>query len=227
MSKNKNNGFNSIFFLTAKKKLEKPKCNSVVDIGFVLDSSGSVWKHYDNEKKFIKSLAKAFGLSKDGSHAGVVTFSSNAELSVKLKEHNDLGEFYDAVDNIRHMGGSTRIDLALKEVKENLFTKENGARAGVKKIVILLSDGHQTGKGAKDPTKMAEQLRDDGISVIVIGIGNLDDKLVKLAGEDNFYLASNFTILTSQDFIENMTKVACNRLSKFFLSLSQAGFLMT
>ena len=56
-----------------------------MDVGFILDSSGSLRNDYQTEKDFLKSLAGAFGVSKDGSRASVLTFSFYAELSIKFK----------------------------------------------------------------------------------------------------------------------------------------------
>ena len=52
----------------------EPKCKSKVDVGYILDSSGSLVNDYENEKDFLKALAQSFGVSEDGSRAGVVTF---------------------------------------------------------------------------------------------------------------------------------------------------------
>ena len=46
------------------------KCKSKVDVGFVLDSSGSLRTEYHKEKDFLKALAGAFNISPGGSRAG-------------------------------------------------------------------------------------------------------------------------------------------------------------
>ena len=65
----------------------------VADVAFILDSSGSITNDYQNEKDFLKALAGAFGLSKKGSQAGVITFSYYTELSIKLNAHHDIKSF--------------------------------------------------------------------------------------------------------------------------------------
>ena len=62
------------------------------------------------EKDFLKSLAEAFGVSSQGTRAGVVTFSSKAKHSIKLKDHKNVDSFKAAVDGIPLMGFRTRID---------------------------------------------------------------------------------------------------------------------
>ena len=102
-----------------------------------MDSSGSVSSNYDKEKQFIQMIAASFGVSRGGTHAGVVTFSTVAELSIKLSDTTDYNNFRNAVDGIRFMGGSTRIDLGLQMAKDELFAMANGGRLGVKKVRVL------------------------------------------------------------------------------------------
>ena len=67
---------------------KKPKCKAKVDVGFILDSSGSLRNDYQREKDFMKMLAAAFGISSDGSRASVITFSYYTELSIKVNNCN-------------------------------------------------------------------------------------------------------------------------------------------
>ena len=86
------------------------ECTSVsIDIAFVLDSSGSVGSYYQTEKNFIKSIATAFGISQNGAHGGVVTFSNMATLSIRLDSHYDTISFNNAVDAIPFMNSGNMI----------------------------------------------------------------------------------------------------------------------
>ena len=49
-------------------------CKAAVNVGFILDSSGSLRNDYQNEKNFLKKLVEEFDISKDGSRASVLTF---------------------------------------------------------------------------------------------------------------------------------------------------------
>ena len=70
-----------------------PTCKGKADVAFLLDSSGSIKKHYQNEKNFLKTLAGAFELSKGGSQAGVITFSQHTEISMQLNQYHDITSF--------------------------------------------------------------------------------------------------------------------------------------
>ena len=88
------------------------------DIGFILDSSGSLAREYGKEKKFLVELAKAVG---SGARAGVVTFSHKAVLSIPMGSQPDHASFASAVKAIPLMGYTTKIDLALELAQRSLF----------------------------------------------------------------------------------------------------------
>ena len=186
-----------------------------MDIGFIVDSSGSLRREYGKEKDFVKTLASHFNISPNGSRAGVITFSWHAEHSVKLKDHTDAGSFLNAVDGLPLFGHTTRIDKALRMAKSDMFTAESGARAGVPKLIILLTDGSQTKDAdAVDPGIIADEIRRMGIKLTVIGIGDRVDgkELLHMAGDaSNVYRAKSFDQLTSSSFIESVSKSSCQQ----------------
>lgn len=193
----------------------EPTCNTTVDIGFVLDSSGSLRADYSKEKSFLKVLAASFGISDKLSRAGVVTFSLNAEHSIKLSDHKNFSTFGKAVDKIPLMGSTTRIDRALRLSQNELFSLSNGARPGVPKLMVILTDGSQTNDiDAEDPSLVADEIRRAGIRVLVIGIGDgvNPEELLRLAGDkDNVFSAKSFDDLISYGFIDTVTKRSCDQ----------------
>ena len=190
------------------------KCDVDVDVGFVVDSSGSLRNEYHKEKRFIKLLADSFHISKNGSRGGIINFSHKAELSVKLSDYQTKKGFNKAVDKLPLIGYTTRIDKALKMAKQQLFLNENGGRQTKPKLLVLLTDGSQTPHpDAEDPARISEELRNLGIKVIVIGIGeNINGtELVNISGnKTNTYVATNFDELQSESFVWNIANSTCN-----------------
>ena len=203
-----------LFHLSAKK-LRLPKCEAKVDVGFILDSSGSVRKNnnYQIEKDFLKALAGAFDISSNGSRAGVITFSYYTEHSIKMNDHQDISSFNKAVDAIPLMGSTTRIDKALRLTQRELFSSQNGGRPGVTKLLILLTDGSQTqDAGAEDPGFIADEIRRSGIIVLIIGIGADTDEteLERMAGgTDNLFNAASFSELNGEEFANQVAERSC------------------
>ena len=193
----------------------KGNCEALVDVGFILDSSGSLRNDYVKQKYFLKTLAAMFGVSSVGSRVGVVTFSYVSELSIKLSDYSNISSFNQAVDNITWMGSTSRIDKALRLAQKELFNLVNGGRDGVPKLLILLTDDSQTQEpGAESPGEIADELRADGINIIVVGIGKGVNKteLVQIAGNpQNVYSAFSYDELTGSDFITSSKEGTCKR----------------
>ena len=200
--------------------LAKSTCHAVADVGFILDSSGSLRDEYNKEKQFVKALASKFIIRGKGVRGSVVTFSSNAQLSIKFNDHDKTSTFNKAIDNIPLMGFETKIDRALRLTQSQMFTQNNGARAGVPKILILLTDTLQTEqRGAEDPTLVAEELRQSGIHLVVIGIGKgiKSSELSVIAGDsDHVFTAESFDELITNEFVNNISSTAC-KPGKFLL----------
>lgn len=193
----------------------KIKCNAIADVGFILDSSGSLAGSYNFEKDFLKSLAAAFGISKNGPRASVITFSLIAELTIKFNEYFDIASFNDAVDAIPLMGRSTRIDRALRTAQNDMFQARNGARGNTPKILILLTDGSQT-QGGENPADISKTLRQTGIHVIVVGIGSGINKaeLLEIAGSsDRVFSAASFDELISKEFTSSLMEKSCKEVA--------------
>ena len=203
-----------LFLIFVAEKPRTPKCKAKVDVGFILDSSGSLRNDYQREKDFLKALAGAFGMSPDGSRAGVITFSYYSEHSIKMKDHTDINTFNKAVDAIPLMGSTTRIDRALRLTQKELFAPENGGRPGVTKILILLTDGTQTQDvGAEDPGDITDEIRQSGVIVLVIGIGpgtNQTELNHMAGGADNAFSAASFEELVGGEFITMITNRSCS-----------------
>ena len=188
-------------------------CKNVMDIGFILDSSGSLRLEYHKEKEFLNALAEKFGVSENGNRVGVITFSYYPVNSIKLKTFTDISKFQKAVENIALMGSTTNIDRALRLTQKEMFSTANGGRPNVPKILILLTDGTQSYyMGKENPAKITAELRQEGVKVLVIGIGKGTKKseLVGIAGksEDTFDVNS-FDDLVKKDFVNKIYGKSC------------------
>ena len=201
-----------------------PTCKASVDLGFILDSSGSLSADYGKEKAFLKTLARSFEVNRNGTRAGVITFSSQVDHSIKLNDHLDIASFEAAVDEIPLMGSTTRIDRALRLAQVDMFSLVNGGRVGKPKILVLITDGSQTlDSDTENPSQIAEEIRSAGIKLIVIGIGaGIDqDELLRIAGDKNdVFSASSFEELIASEFGNVVTKRSCTR-GKMFSFLFQ------
>ena len=201
--------------IISAKGLVRTSCQAVVDIGFILESTESVKAEHRKAKEFLKFFAASFGISSKGTRAGVVTFSYFGELSIKLSDHSDISSFNQAVDNITLMGSTARIDKALCLAQRKLFSLANGGRPGVPKLLILLTYSSPVQNARVG--EIADELRADGINILVVGIGryiNATELLQIADSQQNVYIINN---LNASNFVSSTKKDTCERGNAFLV----------
>ena len=201
--------------IISAKDLVRTSCQAVVDIGFILESTDSVKAEHRKAKEFLKFFAASFGISSKGTRAGVVTFSYFGELSIKLSDHSDISSFNQAVDNITLMGSTARIDKALCLAQRKLFSLANGGRLGVPKLLILLTYSSPVQNARVG--EIADELRADGINILVVGIGrymNATELLQIADSQQNVYITNN---LYASNFVSSTKKDTCERGNAFLV----------
>ena len=179
-------------------------CGGCVDVGFVVDVSGSVGSNYPQVQTFLKDLAGRIGLSTNGVHVSVVQFASNATLEIPFLD--DIATFISRVDALKGTKYQTRIDIGLDVALDEMFQSANGMRPydECSKVAIIMADGKNTEPW--EPMNYAKKLRDARIRVVVVGIGNSvnQDELRPLVEvDDDFHLAQDFDDLISDSFLES------------------------
>ena len=121
------------------------------------------------------------------------------------------------------MGSTTRIDEVLRLAQEELFSFSNGGRAGIPKLLILLTDGRQKQyAGASQRGDIADELRADGINILAVGIGQGVNKteLREIAGNlQSVYISDNKII--GPDFISVIANTICEAGNGFACESSE------
>lgn len=200
-------------------------CDLVADVGFILDSTNSMQRRFDEEKYLIKSLALKMGFGKQGIRASVLTLSNVIDFNIHFKDHRYLNSFYHAVDIIELKESiSTRLDRALRFAMDRMFLRTNGARFGVPKVLILITDGTQSKEnGMEDPVSVSEEVRKLGISLVVISVGeNVNyGQLYSIAnGEDNVFSSYQFNEKTAQALINDVSIYLCQNSKYLFFPIT-------
>jgi hypothetical protein len=157
-------------------QLDASRCK--MDVVFTLDGSSTIKDHplnpWDLITGFTQDLAKQINISPAGSHAGLVLFTEVALIKLTLKDSESV--VLETIAKLGIRGGKTNTTDALYKSRQLLTDPQRAARQGVPKIVVLVTDGNP------DPEELesnrvfieAQDCRDAGIRVIVIGVGNVN-----------------------------------------------------
>ncbi|KAM9817345.1 von Willebrand factor A domain-containing protein 2 [Neosynchiropus ocellatus] len=182
--------------LTAKIPELKAKICSVdtqgclgqaVDLVFVLDASAGVGReNFDSLRDFVRSLTVQFDISRDVAQVALVVYSHQPMTAFKLDTHDTGSAVMTAIGKTSYMGGVASTGSALLHVQSSVMTIANGARPGVNKAVVLVTDG----SGDEDAVAPAQRIRDSGVSLFVIGVGDIQrERLLHIAGSKDHMVA--------------------------------------
>ena len=97
------------------------KCIGTGDVGFIVDSSASLFAEYEKEKEFLKNVVKELNVSPSGYHVGAVVFSDVSQLSIKFSDFYSIADAHNAIDALPLLGSTTRIDRALSVAYNDLY----------------------------------------------------------------------------------------------------------
>ena len=193
-------------------------CPRSADILLVLDQSTSIvigdplyenW--YVRVLGFAKGIAGAFSISANRTQVGLLKFSSGSEVVFHLDRYGDRRSLLNAIDGVDIHGGQTNIAAALR-VARSMFVRSHGARGGVPKLVVMLTDG-EANREAGNTMHEAGLTKAAGIVVYAVGVTDVVDRdqLRKIASKpEYFFFAPDFAQLSSVlgDLVGNLCKEA-------------------
>lgn len=159
----------------------RPGCQAQsLDLVFLLDASSSVGpENFAHMQSFLRSCALRFDVNPDVTQVGLVVYGSRVQVAFGLDAHPTRAAVLRAMSQAPYLGGVGSAGTALLHVHDQVMTVQRGARPGVPKALVMLTGG----RGVEDATVPAQKLRDNGVSVLVVGVGPvLRDALRRLAG---------------------------------------------
>ncbi|TNN52159.1 Collagen alpha-1(XIV) chain [Liparis tanakae] len=110
----------------------------------------------------------------------IAQFSDDARTEFQLSSHGNKEALLEAIQKIRYKGGNTKTGRAIKHVKDSIFTSEAGARRGVPKVLVVLTDG----RSQDDVNKVSKEMQVDGYIIFAIGFADADyGELVNIASK--------------------------------------------
>uniref|UniRef100_A0A8C5YKE6 Collagen type VI alpha 6 chain n=1 Tax=Marmota marmota marmota TaxID=9994 RepID=A0A8C5YKE6_MARMA len=173
---------------------EECKRIEILDVVFVIDSSGSIdYDEYNIMKDFMIGLVKKADVGKNQVRFGALKYADDPEVLFYLGDLGTKLEVISVLQNDQPMGGNTYTAEALA-FSDHMFTEARGSRLhkGVPQVLIVITDGESHDADKLNAT--AKALRDKGILVLAVGIAGANPvELLAMAGSrDKYYFVETF-----------------------------------
>jgi len=146
----------------------------------------------------------------------VLTFGRDYTIQFNFDRYNTKSGITGAVRTIPYgKSGSTNTAGALDATRTILFTSANGDRPNIQNVCVVLTDGSSNSKSLT--LVAATKLKDTGIHVFSIGIGNTV-KAAELIGiasspSEKYYLQVNdYNTLQTDQLSEVVSSLVCEGL---------------
>ncbi|MEQ2249533.1 hypothetical protein ILYODFUR_030316 [Ilyodon furcidens] len=176
----------------------------------LVDGSTSITREdFGNIKLFLTEIVKNIHIDPNSVQIGLTQYSSTPKTEWDLNSYKTKTSLLMAINNIRQLWGTTKTGRALNYILHRSFKPNVGMRADSKKIAVLITDG----ESADDVMPPAKNLKDTGIEIYVIGMGdyvNIPELQTIASGDDktHLFLFSNYESLYSVN--NNITSSLCH-----------------
>ncbi|XP_068944498.1 collagen alpha-5(VI) chain-like [Petaurus breviceps papuanus] len=194
---------------------EKDCEDKKADIIFLVDSSGSIGPAtFSQIKAFMKNLVDMSPIGINQGHVGVIQFSNFTKKEFGLDEYMTKSDIFDAIDRMNPIGSKTYTGKALRFVSD-YFEPLKGGRSGVKKFLILVTDG----KANDNIQQPALDLRNKGVTILLVAIfHSKSPQLEEITGDANlvYYVErfDNQKLLEDKLVFDICTLDECKQIQK-------------
>ncbi|XP_078375577.1 coadhesin-like isoform X1 [Oculina patagonica] len=192
-------------------------CTRAVDLGVILDATLSVGRiNFNVSKKFVLALVNSMTIAPNASHVSLMVYNFWPRYLVKFTEMDNQNPavIKGILKNYERLGGRTYTDKAIESAGTVMFTSEGGDRPDKPDILVVLTDG-RTNVNSKPYDEVNKPLRDKGVKVIAVGVGDkiMKEELTKIAmgKEENVLQVTDFKNLFDelQVIINSSCKQQC------------------
>ena len=145
------------------------ECTRRIDLVFVLDLSGSVEEEYRLVITFARAVTYGLNIDSDLVRVGAVTYATTDTDQFSMNTYTGFKQSVINALNFYHEGGRTNTQAALRTAM-NQFTPGRGDRAGVRNVMVLVTDGYSN-VNKEDTVPNAITAKGAGIDIYSIALG--------------------------------------------------------
>ena len=97
----------------------------ILDLGFILDASGSITFAWPGVREFVANVIKHVNVSTDGSHIGIIKFGADSNVEFGFSEGQDRDT---VIRRVLSLSGpkpfaNTQLHLGIKDADEKLYNE--------------------------------------------------------------------------------------------------------
>ncbi|XP_034630310.1 integrin alpha-1 isoform X1 [Trachemys scripta elegans] len=185
------------------------ECKAQLDIVIVLDGSNSIypWKSVTD---FLNSLLEKMDIGPQQTQVGIVQYGQEVVHEFSLNTYMTTDNVLIAASAIKQRGGAqTMTALGIDTARKEAFTEARGARRGVKKVMVIVTDGE-----SHDNYKLANVIEDCEHE-------NIQRFSIAILGS---YSRGN---LSTEKFVEEIKSIASEPTEKHFFNVSDELALLS
>nr|XP_020460941.1 von Willebrand factor A domain-containing protein 2 isoform X2 [Monopterus albus] len=182
-----------------------------VDLVFALDASSGVGRdNFATIRDFVRSLTVQFDINRDVAQMALVAYGRRPITVFHLDTHETGSAVIKAVADANYIGGAASTGVALLHIHSSVLTVAKGARPGVNKAVVVVTDG----SGGDDAVVPAQKIRNSGVSLFVVGIGDVQrERMLQIAGsQDQIISVPSYEDL--KYFEDVLVQILCSEVKK-------------
>ncbi|XP_032423104.1 collagen alpha-3(VI) chain isoform X8 [Xiphophorus hellerii] len=165
------------------------------DIVFLMDGSINLGQsNFNNVRDFIMNLIDLFYNERDNLRIGLAQYATDVSDAFFLNTYSNRDNVIEAIGKIEYKGGRRIMTGdAIRHVQDVHFSKQRGSRKdeGTPQILMLVTGG----RSQDDGKTAALGLKNKGVRIFAVGVGDIQDELENLASQSS-------TVARAQTFQE-------------------------
>ena len=123
------------------------ECSKVLDIAFMIDSSGSLdTSDFNKALEFVETIVYGLTINSDGSGSRVaaLSYSKRVDLGFDLNDYYDKDKIIKEIGELTYFGSSTYTHLGLRTLATSVFQTTYGARSTQEGDIYVIHLGVMT-----------------------------------------------------------------------------------
>ncbi|XP_029024612.1 integrin alpha-1 [Betta splendens] len=187
------------------------ECGKKLDIVMVLDGSNSIYP-WSSIIDFLRRFIENIEIGPERSQVGIVSYGETVTHRVNLSQFDSTPKLLRFVEDLpQQTGFKTMTFLGIDTARKEAFMPERGARPGVKKVMVIVTDGESHDFHNLD--KVIKDCENDDIERF--GIAVLGD-----------YNRQNKSAEEVQKFIKEIESISSEPLREHFFNVSDEVALL-